>query len=299
MNPQVVDWNQDGYNDLIVGAGDGQIHYFRRQPGGSLTEMPVLFSYGDTLDLGNWAAPEVFDWNDDGLPDIIAGAGGGWLWLYLNTGTPGIPELAEGIPIQCAGYPIDLNYAYPGMADLDGDGLDDLIIGNYTGDVIWYRNEGSIGEPLFCTSVLLQSSGVPVDLGNWAKPYFADWNGDGYQDIVAGVYTGLSIRVYLADVTGISEQPGSQLDEEMTLELLGIPARGSFTAEVSISGGGLVEMSIYSIDGRTVTAQTAYDLNSGINQITVSTTGLPSGTYLFECRCDGQRVSRMLTILGD
>jgi hypothetical protein len=293
-----VDWDQDGFDDLIVGAGDGQVHFFRRELGGDLHEMPVLFSYGDTLDLGNWAAPEVFDWNEDGLPDLLASGGSGWMRLYMNVGSPGFPELAEGIPVQCGGYPINLNFAYPAMADMDGDGLEDLVTGVYSGEVLWFRNEGTPGSPLFYISVELQSCGSPIDFVSWSKPYYADWNNDGSLDIIGGISSGQSILVYLAEGTGIGDPDQSSQDGGIILNVLGVPAVSGFTAEVILPGAGEAELLLFSIDGRVVSSHHFCEMSTGRNLVSFSTDGLPAGTYLLQCEAMGYRACRSITVLG-
>ena len=294
-----MDWDQDGFNDLITGAGDGQVHFFRRELDGGLHEMPVLFSYGDTLDLGNWAAPEVFDWNEDGLPDLLAGAGSGWLWLYMNVGSPGFPELAEGTPVQCGGYPINQNFACPAMADLDGDGLEDLLIGIYTGEVLYFRNEGAPGSPIFYTYTELQSCGSTIDFFNWAKPDYADWNGDGSPDIIGGIYSGESILVYLAEEgTGINDPAEPSQDAGIILNVLGVPAISEFTAEVILPGAGTVDLVLYSLDGRVMSADHSYEMSAGRNTVSFITDELPSGVYLLQCEWMGYRACRSVTVLG-
>jgi len=48
---------------------------------------------------------------------------------------------AEGRPIDVAGR------ASPLWADLDGDGLADLVVGDGNGGVTWFRKSGSGAEP--------------------------------------------------------------------------------------------------------------------------------------------------------
>lgn len=60
-------------------------------------------------------------------------------------------EFAYQGEVQCAGTRIDVGgYAAPRLVDWDGDGLQDLLCGQFDyGRIRFYRNEGSAGSPLF------------------------------------------------------------------------------------------------------------------------------------------------------
>ena len=61
-------------------------------------------------------------------------------------------QLADAIPVTCGKQPInvDVGHATPFMGDIDGDGLPDLIVGQYgLGQARVYRNVGTKGAPRF------------------------------------------------------------------------------------------------------------------------------------------------------
>ena len=67
----------------------------------------------------------------------------------LAAGSP-VEFTYEG-EVQCAGIRIDVGgYAAPRLVDWDGDGLQDLLCGQFDyGRIRFYRNEGSTGSPVF------------------------------------------------------------------------------------------------------------------------------------------------------
>src|SRR4029453_18742306 len=84
----------------------------------------------------------------------------------------------------------------PFVADWDGDGLADLIVGSGDGSVSLYRNTGTAKAPKLAAPVKLVSAGAMFDFipkepcrGMRSKVCVADWNGDGRPDLLLGDYT--------------------------------------------------------------------------------------------------------------
>ncbi|MHC4546955.1 MAG: FG-GAP-like repeat-containing protein [Planctomycetota bacterium] len=94
--PCVVDWNNDDKKDLVIGAYDGKIHIFLNE--GTDTEPDFLVETraqenGSDLDVPtDRSSPDVFDVDDDGKKDLIAGNTEGQLLFYNNVGTDAAPN---------------------------------------------------------------------------------------------------------------------------------------------------------------------------------------------------------------
>ena len=59
-------------------------------------------------------------------------------------------ELAPPVRLEAAGKPIDteIGHAAPFVGDFDGDGVRDLLVGQFGEGVLWvYRNEGTNARP--------------------------------------------------------------------------------------------------------------------------------------------------------
>lgn len=93
----------------------------------------------------------------------------------------------------------DIPYAAPTLADVDGDGIVDLLVGQYRDDpyrqarVRLYRNSGSNERPHFESSAWLKSSaGQDVCTDEFchtgAGPKLVDFNKDGIKDIACGAH---------------------------------------------------------------------------------------------------------------
>lgn len=98
-HPVAIDWDADGNKDLIVGAGDGKLHFFHNVGTDAIPAFNgslILEAAGSPLTVGAFSAPEVSDWNGDGQADLLIGnedgkmyfveAVGDWLPFLLLTG---------------------------------------------------------------------------------------------------------------------------------------------------------------------------------------------------------------------
>ena len=66
-------------------------------------------------------------------------------------------ELEPPVRLEAAGKPIDateIGHAAPFVCDFDGDGLKDLLVGQFKDGILWiYRNEGTNSEPKLAAGV--------------------------------------------------------------------------------------------------------------------------------------------------
>jgi hypothetical protein len=66
------------------------------------------------------------------------------------------PELEPPIRLEAAGKPIDteVGHAAPFVCDFDGDGVKDLLVGQFGSGILWiYRNEGTNSQPKLAAGV--------------------------------------------------------------------------------------------------------------------------------------------------
>jgi len=193
--PWVCDYDHDGKRDLLVGSGrEGYVYFYRNI---NTDAAPILAS-GVKLMVGSSplsvslrATPYVYDWDGDGLDDLLCGNGEGYVYFFKNIGTAQVPAYAAGKPVQAEGKDLKLGIrSVVRIFDWDGDGVNDLVGSSDTG-VYWCRNIGTRTSPVLLAPVALR---VPVTGGNSAPIYtgprmrldLVDWNGDGVIDILLG-----------------------------------------------------------------------------------------------------------------
>ena len=76
----------------------------------------------------------------------------------------------------------------PIAADWDGDGEVDLVSGNKTGEVYWFRNAGKKGMATLEAPRKIVESAAKEGLGRGtnAQVEVCDWDGDGDLDLLVG-----------------------------------------------------------------------------------------------------------------
>jgi hypothetical protein len=193
--PWVCDYDNDGKRDLLVGDGAyGYVYLYRNT---NTDANPILdtgirlLAGGNVLSVAYRATPYLYDWDGNGLDDLLCGNGDGYVFWFRNIGTPQSPTYATGTRLQAAG--IDLNLGIRSVVrtfDLDGDGVPDLIGSSNTG-VYWCRNVGSRSAPVLAAPVPLQAPAAgtglqPINTGVRMRLDWVDWNNDGVMDLLLG-----------------------------------------------------------------------------------------------------------------
>ncbi|MCS6860959.1 MAG: VCBS repeat-containing protein [Abditibacteriales bacterium] len=75
--------------------------------------------------------------------------------LPPTTGEAGA-ELLPPVRLEAGGKPIDthMGHAAPFVGDFDGDGVKDLLVGQFGGGILWiFRNEGTNTQPRLAAGV--------------------------------------------------------------------------------------------------------------------------------------------------
>lgn len=232
--PVLVDFDNDGRLDLLVGDGSGQLSLFAAMTPGGPGKLSVQPRAGLGLPVLPGAVPFVADWNNDGRKDLLVGVAGGTVELFLNTGSDTAPVFAAGQALVAGGSVLSVGSgAAPVVVDLNGDGLKDIIVGNAAGNIVVCLNQGSDAAPQLAAAAPLFRVGGAVRLTS------VDWNEDGSRDLL--VTAGGATRVYLNDLA----VSGAFVPAE-TLPVAGVYG----IAAIDLDGVGGKDLLVGQADGR-------------------------------------------------
>ena len=212
-----TDLNNDGLKDLILGDVDypGLVALFN---GGTVdtafmvSKDTAFPAYSYPVHLFSFPAVSFLDIDNDGLRDLLISPFDPALYtadnyncvfFYKNTGTENLPHFELQPDQLFRNEMMDFGSAsHPVLFDFDGDGLQDLFVGNngfydssyyyqavlhsvYTSKIAYFKNTGTSSAPVFkwVTNDLAGISGMSL---HGAFSAFGDLDGDGMPDLLIG-----------------------------------------------------------------------------------------------------------------
>lgn len=209
MNPSFADLDNDGDLDMVCGAQDGALHFFRNTaPANAEMNLQYVSNYFNNIDVGNFSAPFVYDINNDGKKEILVGEQSFNINLISNTGTVSNPSYALTTDSL---YKINLrkyNPYYFGRAKMliekiNPDEPEKIVLSNGNGILYFFDSPGinvhqNIGSPT--DSLDLHSGYYSFAYGGFPHS-IADIDGDTDKDMVVGLPQG---GLYLYKNTAIN-----------------------------------------------------------------------------------------------
>jgi len=217
--PTLADWGQDGDADLFLGVLGGAYNanettaenlYFLEQENEKFSLQSKQFL--SMIDVGDESIPATGDLDGDGDFDLLlankidpADRSTSIIYRFENIGTTTAPELQKTGSLNLPkGY-----HLAPVLADLDNDGLADLLLGNWKGGIDYYKNTGDGFE-------LVKKNIAELERGSNAVPTIADIDNDGDLDLIAGESGG---GVVLFRNTGSESAPEFTLENDYFMGL--------------------------------------------------------------------------------
>jgi len=205
-NDQKIDLLVSPFDPSLAKSENTKSSWFYKNIGSNEVPQYVYiaddFLQSSMLDFGSGAYPVVFDFNSDGLPDILIGNYGYYdssvyspiyglqsyfhssLALMLNVGSNEKPAF-QLINNNVAGLDtLQMLSLVPAVADMDGDGDMDLVCGNSKGKFVYCENTAQVGQN--ANFVLKDAAWFNFDVGDFSAPNLFDIDNDGLIDLISG-----------------------------------------------------------------------------------------------------------------
>lgn len=256
-----LDLNNDSKTDMLLGDVSGTSLKALINTGtntsAEISSYSNFYPAVDSIHIPYFPAGFLIDVNQDNLNDLVVSTNEinltsnyNNIWYYNNVGTQGQPNFQLQQTDFLVDGAIDVgSNAAPAFADVTGDGLTDLIIGNYGyfendsihSTLTLFQNIGSTQNPIYqlVTTNWLNSKSWQL---NGVFPHFTDLNSDGALDLLVGTIEG---EIHFIENTAAASQP--------------------FFA-------GPIQMNLLGIDVGSYAMPTTYDLtNNGLQDLLVGT----------------------------
>lgn len=209
-----LDVNNDGKRDLVSApnftGGVEDIKGVNLYLNQGADNAPVFefnktgFLQDLTFDVGTGAAPTFFHYDGDSLLDLMIGnahatygamgatMSNSFIHLYRNTGTAEAPAYQlvtdDFLDLVSGGLFPNLEALAPISGDVDGDGDEDILLGNNSGGVSYFKNTAPAGHSGTYDFITDNYGGVNV--GANSAPFLYDIDNDLDLDLFVGNRTG-------------------------------------------------------------------------------------------------------------
>jgi len=298
--PAFCDIDNDGDQDLFLGReimmSATSVHFYRNT--GAMGNPVLEFELEIVPGYTGSASPALTDIDSDGDFDLFIGKDNGFITYYENVGTPEdfrfwhITDNYQNIQAY------DIFWTMPAFCDIDGDGDQDIFIGDVPGDLYFYINIGTPDSAIFeyvtNTFIDLQEYGQIME----SDPEFVDIDNDGDFDLFVGCADG-GVLFYRNLGTSIAPDFRREfgLNDYKLYQNYPNPFNSSTTISFSVPTESPVEIAVYDNLGRKVVTLVEGIQSVGTHKVDWDAKGFSSGVYYISLESNQQKQTQKVILL--
>lgn len=277
-SPALADVDANGTLEVFVGALDGYLYCINSTGSIRWRNTPV-WSGGDPANFALLSSPTVGDVDGDGRMEVVVG--GGWHITAFDAQN-GTKE--AGYPIE-TGYP-DLGgtpmatFGTPAIADVNGDGLIDLVIGNGRKDFSGWSNAGGVRvyhESGPAGTSNLGPTGVSRNIAPWPRFHMTNSGTGSTNDVVSSSGGSQALLSNASASPFVFSPNGDNITDTVTVSFT-LSASDSITVEILDRNGAVVSTVLNAV------ALSAGNHTASWNGLTSSGAVANDGMYTFRVR---------------
>jgi hypothetical protein len=279
----------DGDEDMLIGVMNGYLFRYENTAGQgnamqfSVTPETLTTANGTVIDVGQYAAPQWVDLNEDGLLDLAVGEKNGNVNYFQNVGTANAPaydfiedSLGHFAATNISGV---FGYSIPHFYK-NGQNQWEVLVGTETGQINHYSVvDGNLNGNFNLETLDFYG----INEGERCAVWYEDITADGLPDLFVGQIGG-GLGFYTSDsIISVSEIPN------LVWNVYPNPTVDEVVIQLQSGAAGAMWIEVLDSQGRFIDSQKAVG-----NSIQISMSDCAPGVYFI--RLNGREVQRVVKL---